>query len=49
MVEVGHVGFFDQLSPGAEQAFRDTFKVSHDDLAGAVSTVRKGDADVAVR
>ena len=48
MVEVGHVAFFNQLSPGAEQAFRDTFKVTHDDLAGAVSTVRKGDADVAV-
>jgi ABC-2 type transport system permease protein len=48
MIEVGHAAFFNQLSPGAEQAFRDTFKVTHDDLAGAVSTVRKGDADVAV-
>ena len=36
------------LSPGAKQAFHDTFKVSHDDLDGALRTVRKGDADVAV-
>ena len=48
MVEVGHVGFFDHLSPGAEQAFHHTFQITHDDLAGAVHTVRKGDADVAV-
>jgi ABC-2 type transport system permease protein len=48
LVEVGHVGFFDNLPPGAKQAFHDTFKVSHDDLQGALHTVRKGDADVAV-
>jgi ABC-2 type transport system permease protein len=48
MVEVGHVPFFAQLSPGAKQAFHETFKVTHDDLDGALRTVRKGDADVAV-
>ncbi len=48
MVEVGHVPFFAQLSPGAKQAFHDTFTVTHDDLDGALHTVRKGDADVAV-
>jgi ABC-2 type transport system permease protein len=48
MVEVGHVAFFSKLSPGAQQAFHHTFAVTHDDLAGALRTVRKGDADVAV-
>jgi ABC-2 type transport system permease protein len=49
LVEVGRVPLVEQLSPGARQAFDKTFEVTHDDdLAAAVRTVRKGDADVAV-
>jgi ABC-2 type transport system permease protein len=49
MVEVGAVPLFDDLPAGAEQAFDDTFEVTHtDDRDAAIEEVRKGDADVAV-
>jgi ABC-2 type transport system permease protein len=49
MIEVGRVPLVEQLSPGAKQAFDETFDITRShDLAAAVRTVRKGDADVAV-
>ena len=50
LVQVGRVPLVEQLSPGAKQAFDQTFEVTRDDdLQAAVRTVRKGDADVAVQ
>ncbi len=49
LVEVGHVALVDGLSPGAKEAFDQTFAVSHTgSLDAAVTKVRKGDADAAV-
>ena len=50
MVEVGHVTLVDHLPPGARTVFGKTFDVTRTtDLAAALRTVRKGDADVAVQ
>lgn len=50
LVEVGTVGLFENLPPGAREAFDETFDVTHtDDLDEAVDQVRKGDVAVAVR
>lgn len=49
MIEVGDVTLFDDLSSDAQQAFDETFDVTHsDDLDDAIDQVRKGDADVAL-
>jgi ABC-2 type transport system permease protein len=49
MIEVGAVPLFDDLPPGAQQAFDDTFDVRHAaSIDVAVAAVRSGDADVAV-
>lgn len=50
LIQVGDVSLIDQLPAGARQAFDDTFDVTHeDDMAAAIETVRKGDADVAIQ
>jgi ABC-2 type transport system permease protein len=50
MIIVGDVSLIDELPPGAEEAFDTTFDVEEsDDLADALETVRKGDADVVVQ
>ena len=49
LVQVGEVALFEQLPPGAREAFDDTFEVEEvDDLDAAIARVREGDADVAV-
>jgi ABC-2 type transport system permease protein len=49
LVQVGEVALFEQLPPGAQEAFDDTFEVEEvDDLDAAIALVREGDADVAV-
>ena len=49
LVQVGEVALFEQLPPGAREAFDDTFEVEEvDDLDAAIALVRDGDADVAV-
>ncbi|MGB0189903.1 MAG: ABC transporter permease [Nocardioides sp.] len=49
LVQVGEVPVLDAMSPGAAEAFDDTFDVSQtDDLDAALEQVRTGDADVAV-
>jgi ABC-2 type transport system permease protein len=49
LVQVGDVALFEQLPPGAQEAFDDTFEVEEvDDLDAAIALVREGDADVAV-
>jgi len=49
LVQVGDVALFDDLPPGARDAFEETFDVEEsDDLDAAIATVRDGDADVAV-
>lgn len=49
LVQVGEVALFEQLPPGAREAFDDTFEVEEvDDLDAAIALVREGDADVAV-
>src|SRR3954464_2410216 len=50
LIQVGGNSLVDGLSPGAAQAFRQTFQVTHSsDLSSAIRSVRKGDADVAVQ
>ena len=50
LIEVGSVPLFDDLSGGAEQAFEESFEVTHsDDAAAAIAQVRRDDADVAVQ
>jgi ABC-2 type transport system permease protein len=49
MIQVGDVALVDNLPPEAQEAFADTFEVTHtDDLDEALEEVRKGDADVAI-
>ena len=49
LITVGDVPVLDELPPGAEEAFEETFDVSEsDDLDEAIAQVRSGDADVAV-
>jgi ABC-2 type transport system permease protein len=49
LVQVGDVALFEQLPPGAQEAFDDTYEVEEvDDLDAAIALVREGDADVAV-
>lgn len=49
MIQVGSVSVFEDLPPGMDEAFADTFEVTRsDDLDAAIDQVRKGDADVAV-
>ena len=49
LVQVGRLSLVDDLPKGAKVAFDQTFDVTReDDLAAAVTEVRKGDADVAV-
>ena len=49
LIQVGDVALVDDLPKGADEAFKETFKVEHsDDLAAAIKKVRKGDADVAI-
>ncbi|CUR59557.1 ABC-2 type transporter [metagenome] len=49
LIEVGEVSLVDGLSPGAKDAWDETFEVTtSEDLDAAVAQVRKGDADVAI-
>ena len=49
MIVIGDVTLIEDLPPGADAAFEQTFHVEHsDDLDAAIAKVRKGDADVAV-
>jgi len=49
LIQVGEVSVFEDLPPGMDEAFADTFEVARsDDLDDALDQVRKGDADVAV-
>jgi ABC-2 type transport system permease protein len=49
LIQVGDVALVDSLPPGAREAFDDTFAVTgSDDLAAALTEVRKGDADAAI-
>ncbi|QZY28443.1 ABC transporter permease [Nocardioides coralli] len=49
MAQVGEVSLFEDLPPGAQEAFAETFEVErHDDLGAAIEAVREGDVDVAV-
>jgi ABC-2 type transport system permease protein len=49
LVQVGDVALVDNLPPQAQEAWEESFHTEHaDDLASALATVRKGDADVAI-
>jgi len=49
LIQVGDVALVDDLPPESRAIFEDTFDVTRsDDLAAALETVRKGDADVAL-
>lgn len=49
LVEVGNVGLIDNLPPSAKAAFDSSFTVTKsDDLASAITSVRKGDETLAV-
>jgi len=49
LIQVGDVALIDEMPAEALAAFQQTFEITKDDeLAPAIETVRKGDADVAV-